>query len=184
MLEYGLLRNLILILIALVAPAAAYSAPGDDRPLDANDVHRLRLYHTHTDEHIDVVYRVGEEYVPEAIDELEHFLRDHRTGTVHHIDPRLFDLLNELTTTVGKPDSEIDVVCGYRTPWSNRYLRRRSRKVAKHSLHMEAMAIDIRVPGTTTKELRDAALSLGRGGVGYYPRKQFVHVDIGPVRRW
>ncbi len=82
MLEYGLLRNLILILIALIAPAAAYSAPGDDRPSDTNDVHRLRLYHTHTDEHIDVVYRVGEEYVPEAIDELEHFLRDHRTGTV------------------------------------------------------------------------------------------------------
>ncbi len=184
MLEYGLLRNFILILIALIAPAAAFSATGDDHRSDPNDVHRLRLYHTHTDERIDVVYRVGDEYVPEAIDELEHFLRDHRTGTVHHIDPRLFDLLNELTATVGKPDAEIDVVCGYRTPWSNRYLRRHSRKVAKHSLHMEAMAIDIRVPGTTTRELRDAALSLGHGGVGYYPRKQFVHVDIGPVRRW
>ena len=183
MLEYRLLRNLILILIALAVPAAAYSATGD-RASDANDVHRLRLDHTHTDEHLDVVYRVGDEYVPEAIDELEHFLRDHRTGTVHRIDPRLFDLLNDLTTTVGKPDAEIDIVCGYRTPSSNRYLRRRSRKVAKHSLHMEAMAIDIRVPGTTTRELRDAALSLGRGGVGYYPRKQFVHVDIGPVRRW
>ena len=103
MLEYRLLRNLILILIALAVPAAAYSATGD-RASDANDVHRLRLYHTHTDEHLDVVYRVGDEYVPEAIDELEHFLRDHRTGTVHRIDPRSFDLLNDLTTIAGHRD--------------------------------------------------------------------------------
>jgi uncharacterized protein YcbK (DUF882 family) len=183
MLEYGLLRNLILILFALVAPLAAYPAVGSS-PSDDSEVHRLRLYHTHTDERIDVVYRIGDNYVPEAVDELEHFLRDHRTGDVHHVDPRLFDLLSDLTSSVGQPEAEIDVVCGYRTPWSNHYLRRRSRRVAKHSLHMQAMAIDIRVPGTSTRELRDAALSLGRGGVGYYPRKGFVHVDVGPIRRW
>ena len=183
MLEYGLLRSLILIFIALVAPLAAYPAVGGPAS-DDSETHRLRLYHTHTDERIDVVYRVGDEYVPEAVEQLEHFLRDHRTGAIHHVDPRLFDLLSDLTNTVGQPEAEIDVVCGYRTPWSNRYLRRHSRRVAKHSLHMEAMAIDIRVPGTTTRELRDAALSLGRGGVGYYPRKKFVHVDVGPVRRW
>jgi uncharacterized protein YcbK (DUF882 family) len=177
------LRNLILILLALGSSLAAYPAAGGSSS-DDSEVHRLRLYHTHTDERIDIVYRVGDNYVPEAVDQLEHFLRDHRTGDIHHVDPRLFDLLSDLTATVGQPDAEIDIVCGYRTPWSNRYLRRRSRRVAKHSLHMEAMAIDIRVPGTSTRELRDAALSLGRGGVGYYPRKGFVHVDVGPVRRW
>ncbi len=183
MLKYGLLRSLILILSVLIAPLGAYPVVGDPSP-DAGEVHRLRLYHTHTDERLDVVYRIGNNYLPEAVDELDHFLRDHRTGTVAHVDPRLFDLLSDLTATVGQPEAEIDIVCGYRTPWSNHYLRRRSRKVAKHSLHMEAMAIDIRVPGTSTRELRDAALSLGRGGVGYYPRKGFVHVDVGRVRRW
>jgi len=178
-----LLRRLIPILLALFVPVAGYAAVGGPPP-DVPEVHRLRLFHTHTDERIDVVYRIGDTYVPEAVDQLEHFLRDHRTGDIHHIDPRLFDLLSDLTTTVGQPDAEIDVVCGYRTPWSNRYLRRHSRRVAKHSLHMEAMAIDIRVPGTGARELRDAALSLGRGGVGYYPRKGFVHVDIGRVRKW
>jgi uncharacterized protein YcbK (DUF882 family) len=153
-------------------------------PARDNDVHRLRLYHTHTDESIDIVYREGDEYIPEAISQLDYFLRDHRTGDVHHFDPRLFDLLSDLTTELGRPDTEIAVVCGYRTPSTNASLRRRSRRVAKHSLHMQAEAIDIRVPGVSTRELRTAALALNRGGVGYYRRSQFVHVDVGPVRRW
>lgn len=142
------------------------------------------MYHTHTDEHIDIVYKRGDTYIPEAIEQLDYFLRDSRNGTVHDFDPRLFDLLNELTASVGRPDAEINVVCGYRTPETNRALRRRSRRVAKHSLHMQAMAIDIRIPGVTTKELRNAALELHEGGVGYYRRKAFVHVDVGPVRKW
>ena len=159
---------------------SAAAAPAHDTP----EVHRLRLYHTHTDETLDIVYREGEEYVPEAIDQLDYFLRDHRTGDVHHFDPRLYDLLSDLTASLGRPDVRIDVVCGYRTPQSNAYLRRRSRRVARHSLHMEAEAIDIRVPGVSTKQLQLAALSLHRGGVGYYRRSQFVHVDVGPIRRW
>jgi len=151
---------------------------------DVTPVYRLRLYHTHTDEHIDVVYRQGDRYLPEALEQLDYFLRDSRNGAVAEFDPRLFDLLNDLTSQVGRPDAEIDVVCGYRTPETNRALRRRSRRVAKHSLHMQAMAIDIRLPGVTTRELRDAALELNRGGVGYYRRKAFVHVDVGPVRKW
>lgn len=147
-------------------------------------IHRLRLYHTHTNEHIDVIYRQGDRYVLSGIAALDHFLRDHRTGTVHHYDPRLFDLLSELTVAVGRPDAEIDVVCGYRTPWSNAFLRSRSSAVARHSLHMQAMAIDIRVPGVSTEKLREAALELHRGGVGYYRRQAFVHVDVGRVRRW
>ena len=176
-------------MIALTMPAApvAHAAPhlaklaSSPARLDAG---RLRLYNIHTGEHIDVVYRDGEDYVPEAIDQLEHFLRDTRTGELHPVDVRLYDLLADLTASVGLPDAEINVLCGYRTPATNQWLRRRSRRVAKHSLHMQAMAIDIRVPGADAKELRDAALALGRGGVGYYRRRGFVHVDVGPVRRW
>jgi len=103
---------------------------------------------------------------------------------VKHYDPRVFDLLHELTAKVGDPNGEINVVCGYRTPWSNNFLRTHGHGVAEHSLHMQAMAIDIRLPGVPTAELRDAALSLHRGGVGYYRASDFVHVDVGRVRRW
>jgi uncharacterized protein YcbK (DUF882 family) len=87
---------------------------------------------------------------------------------------------------LGRPDGVIDIVCGYRTPWSNAYLRHGSASsgVAEHSQHMEAKAIDVRVPGVDTAALRDAALSFAAGGVGYYPVSQFVHVDVGPVRQW
>lgn len=196
------MRNLIFIFALIIGPAAHAGDPpanGNATPAVATDTpaiattnattdalpeYRLRLYHTHTDEHIDIVYKRGDTYVPEALEQLDYFLRDSRNGTVRPFDPRLFDLLNELTASVGRPDAEINVVCGYRTPETNRALRRRSRRVARHSLHMQAMAIDIRIPGITTKELRNAALDLHEGGVGYYRRKAFVHVDVGPVRKW
>ncbi len=145
---------------------------------------RLRLYETHTNERIDIVYRKGDVYLSGAIDRLELFLRDHRTGDLHHFDPQLFDLLRDLTYAVGRPDAEIDIVCGYRTPRTNEFLRRTTTGVSPHSLHMEGRAIDIRIPGVTTTALRDAALGLHRGGVGYYARSQFVHVDDGRVRQW
>ncbi len=146
--------------------------------------HRLRLYHTHTGEHINVVYRRGDDYLPEAEAQLDHFLRDHRTGEEKHYDPNVFDILADLAASVGHPNSEIDIICGYRTPWSNEFLRARSSGVAKNSQHMQAHAIDIRIPGVDTWTLRNAALALGRGGVGYYPRSGFVHVDTGRVRTW
>lgn len=146
--------------------------------------YHLRLFHTHTGERLDIIYRRGEHYVPEALAQLDEYLRDHRTGDVHHYDPRVFDLLHDLTTELGQPDSEIDVVCGYRSPWSNEFLRTHGHGVALHSLHMQAMAIDIRIPGVKTARLRDAALELHRGGVGYYAQSNFVHVDVGRVRRW
>jgi len=130
------------------------------------------------------VYRRGDQYDPEALTALDDFLRDHRTGDVHHYDPRVFDLLHELAASVGDSGGEINVVCGYRTPWSNNFLRTHGHGVAQHSLHMQAMAIDIRLPGTPTAELRDAALALHRGGVGYYRSSDFVHVDVGRVRHW
>jgi uncharacterized protein YcbK (DUF882 family) len=148
--------------------------------------YRLRFYHTHTGERLDVVYRRGDQYIPEALDELDHYLRDHRTGDVRHFDPRLFDLLHDVTAALGDSGGEIDVICGYRTPWSNEFLRTRNPHtgVAQHSLHMQAEAIDIRLPGIPTSELRDAALRLHRGGVGYYRSSDFVHVDVGRVRHW
>jgi uncharacterized protein YcbK (DUF882 family) len=146
--------------------------------------YRLRLYHLHTGEHIDVVYRIGDVYLPDGVSELDHFLRDHRTGDVKDYDVKEFDLLHDLMAKLGRPDGEIDIVCGYRTPWSNNYLREHGHGVAEHSQHMEAKAIDIRIPGVSSAEVRDAALSMGRGGVGYYQQSNFVHVDVGRVRRW
>jgi uncharacterized protein YcbK (DUF882 family) len=145
---------------------------------------RLRLHHLHTGEDIDVVYKVGDQYVPNAVAALDHFLRDHRTGDSKDYDVREFDLLHDLMQKVGKPDGEIDIVCGYRTPWSNNYLREHGHGVALHSQHMEAKAIDIRIPGVKTAQVRDAALAMQRGGVGYYAASDFVHVDVGRVRRW
>ena len=152
----------------------------------AGQQYRLNLHHLHTGESLSVVYRVGDTYIPSAIAQLNHFLRDHRTQEESHYDPKEFDVLHNVLTRLGKPSAEIDVVCGYRTPWSNNFLRTRSANtgVAKNSQHMQAKAIDIRVPGVQTATLRDAALSLQAGGVGYYPVSQFVHVDVGPVRQW
>jgi len=98
----------------------------------ANREFRLRLYHTHTAERIDVVYRQGGKYVSAALSSFDKFLRDHRTGEVHHFDPRLFDLLSDLTAAVGRTVAEINVIFGHRTPWSNNYLRRHSSEVAQH----------------------------------------------------
>jgi len=146
--------------------------------------YRLRLFHLHTGEHLDVVYRIGDRYIPAGVAALDHFLRDHRTGDVKEYDVKEFDLLHDLLAKLGHRDREIDIVCGYRTPWSNNYLREHSDGVALHSQHMEAKAIDIRIPGIPTAKVRDAALSLERGGVGYYAQSDFVHVDVGRVRRW
>ncbi|HEV2646094.1 MAG TPA: DUF882 domain-containing protein [Acidobacteriaceae bacterium] len=153
--------------------------------------YHLRMHHLHTGEDIDVVYRIGNTYIPAALEQLDHFLRDHRTEDSSTYDPREFDVLHALMTSLHRPNGVIDIVCGYRTPWSNNLLRTnfgRSRPtqtgVAEHSQHMLAKAIDIRVPGVSTVELRNAALALHAGGVGFYPVSQFVHVDVGPVRTW
>ncbi len=146
----------------------------------------LHLHHLHTGESLDVVYRVGNLYLPDAIERLNLFLRDHRTQAEADYDPKEFDLLHAVMARLGRGNGVIDIVCGYRTPESNEYLRDRSAStgVAEHSQHMLSKAIDIRVPGVSTLVLRNAALALGVGGVGYYPVSQFVHVDVGPVREW
>lgn len=130
-------------------------------------------------EQIDIVYKRGEAYVLQALSELNFFLRDHRTGEVHRYDPRVFDVLADLLGAVGHPNAQLQIICGYRTPWGNEFLRTHTSGVAEHSLHMQAEAIDIRLPGVSTLTLRNAALKLGRGGVGYYPKSNFIHVDVG-----
>ena len=175
------------IVFALGGSAKAGEMDGTSgHSLSAGPAYSLHLYHLHTGESLDVVYRVGDTYIPSALDELNHFLRDHRTQAEKSYDPKEFDLLHALMAKLGRPNGVIDIVCGYRTPLSNHFLRTRaaSTGVAEHSQHMQAKAIDIRVPGVPTLKLRNTALSLNEGGVGYYPSSQFVHVDVGPVREW
>ena len=183
---------LALAFLAAAAPAHADTTlePGEmGSPVSApltGQKYSLKLYHLHTGESIDIVYRIGNTYLPSAMARLNYFLRDHRTEDQSHYDPKEFDLLHNLLTRLGRPNAVVDVVCGYRTPESNEYLRNRGPNtgVAKNSQHTLAKAIDIRIPGVATRKIRDTALTLQAGGVGYYPISQFVHVDVGPVRTW
>jgi uncharacterized protein YcbK (DUF882 family) len=144
----------------------------------------LAFDHTHTREKLSLVYAAGGEYVTQALAKLNHFLRDHYSGDVGVIDPQLFDLLHRVKTELGAREP-FQVISGYRCPVTNEKLHTtRGGGVATRSLHMDGKAIDIRIPGVPLAELRDAALSLRAGGVGYYPREQFVHVDTGRVRTW
>jgi len=152
--------------------------------LPESTTYQLHLYHIHTRERLDVVYRRGDVYDPAALARINQYLRDYRTGDIRPYDPRVFDLLHDVIRSVGRADGQIQIVCGYRTPHTNEYLRRHGHGVARHSLHMQGMAIDIRVPGVTAAEIRDAALALHRGGVGYYAASNFVHIDTGRIRRW
>jgi uncharacterized protein YcbK (DUF882 family) len=172
------------VLFALIAVLLGSGARADIEKLPLFPSHSLRLFHTHTHERIDIVFRRGQEYIPEALNQLDHFLRDSRTGEVHHYDPRVFDLLSDLTAAAGHPEGELQVICGYRAPATNEYLRTHTSGVAKNSRHVLAEAIDIRLPGVKLAEFRQTALSLARGGVGFYPASDFIHVDVGPVRRW
>ena len=123
------------------------------------------------------------DYLPPALHEINHVLRDWRRNEIHPIDPELLDLLYDLHAATGS-QKPFDVICGYRSPETNAMLARRSDGVSKRSLHLVGKAIDIRLPDVPLARLRDAARRLGRGGVGYYPASNFVHVDTGRVRAW
>ena len=174
----------VLFLIASVGAHAQLREVSSQRTSSPDSHDHLLLYNTHTAERIDIVYRRGGAYIPEALSKLDFFLRDHRTGDVRHFDPRLYDILSDLATSVGRPGGEIDIVCGYRTSSTNESLRAHTTGVAKNSLHIQAEAIDLRMPSIDTLKLRKAALALARGGVGYYPRSDFIHLDVGRVRQW
>ena len=143
----------------------------------------LSFVHTHTGETLSCVYYQAGGYDPATLARVNHFLRDFRTGEVHAIDPGVLDILFAVRSRVGRADP-FHVISGYRSPRTNAYLRSHSSGVAKHSLHMEGRAIDVRLPGVPTRRLRDVGLALRRGGVGYYPASDFVHLDTGRVRFW
>lgn len=168
------------------ANAGAAAASAGAQVASISEDFRLKLHNLHTGESLDIVYRVGDTYLPEAVEKLNYLLRDRHTQDATSYDPKEFDVLHGLLARLRKPNGVIDIVCGYRTPETNADLRQNSPQtgVAEHSQHMEGHAIDIRVPGVSTVALRNAALSLHAGGVGYYPSSQFVHVDVGPVRQW
>ena len=151
----------------------------------ATQPYRLRLHNLHTLEDIDIVYRIGDNYQPDAVALLNFFLRDHNTNEVKAYDPREFDLLHDILIRLRRTDALIDVVCGYRTQETNEILRASSHGgVAEHSQHILGHAVDLRIPGSSTVQIRNAALSLNEGGVGYYPTTHFVHVDVGAIRTW
>jgi uncharacterized protein YcbK (DUF882 family) len=144
----------------------------------------IAMSHLHTRERIDTVYAVGDQFVPTALGSLDHFLRDHYNGEVGRMDPQLYELLQRVRRELGS-SGRFEVISGYRSPATNEHLRTtRGGGVARRSLHMDGRAIDVRLPGVPLSDLRDAALALKVGGVGYYPGDNFVHVDTGPVRRW
>lgn len=144
---------------------------------------RLAFYQTHTGEAVEVPYWADGAYLPESLARINEVLRDHRTGEVSAIRPDLLDLLFALRTSLDSAE-RFHVISGFRSPATNAMLHARSKGVASRSLHMDGMAIDIRLPGRDLAQVRDAALALQAGGVGYYAGSDFVHVDVGRVRRW
>jgi uncharacterized protein YcbK (DUF882 family) len=143
----------------------------------------LKLHNIHTQEKLEAVYFDKGEYVPDAVQALDKVLRDYRTGDVYSMHPELFDTLSALAQKT-ETKSHFQVISGYRSPRTNAMLHERSGQVAKRSLHMDGKAMDVYLEDVALDRLRAAALDLGRGGVGYYPVSNFVHVDVGPVRRW
>jgi uncharacterized protein YcbK (DUF882 family) len=144
---------------------------------------QLVLHNTHTLETLRVEYCRDGAYCSDALARIDHVLRDHRTGDVHPMDPDLLDLLHDVASHCGR-DAEFEVISGYRSPATNAKLHERSNGVASRSLHMDGKAIDVRLVGCDLESLRDRALNLSRGGVGYYRASQFVHLDTGRVRTW
>ena len=143
----------------------------------------MNFFHTHTSERLDIVYKRDGEYIPEALTEINEFLRDFRNGEVAVIDPQLLDLIADIRDELGS-DGTYEVVSAYRSSETNAMLRRRSGGVARNSQHLLGRAIDVRLSDVETARLRNAALAMQRGGVGYYAKSNFVHIDTGRVRRW
>jgi uncharacterized protein YcbK (DUF882 family) len=177
--------------VAVVSPATAFgkpttagAGPATRLAASAEDAARLAFVNTHTSESLRVVYREGPHYLTDALARIDHVLRDHRTNEVHPIDPALLDQLNRLAALLGVGIDPYHVISGYRSPRSNAMLAGRSGGVAKKSLHMSGQAIDIRVPGVPLSRVHEAAMSMKAGGVGYYPRSDFVHLDTGRLRQW
>lgn len=180
----SLTRRRFLTTAAMAAPALVL--PGlaaASTPVGLSPTRALSFVHTHTSERLTLEYFDRGRYLPDALSALNRLLRDFRTGAVTAIDPNLFDLLHQLQVHTGAT-RPYQIISGYRSPTTNAALRQRSEGVASGSLHMIGRAIDIRVDDVPLGRLRDSALALRLGGVGYYPGSNFVHVDTGRVRTW
>jgi uncharacterized protein YcbK (DUF882 family) len=169
----------LVITLPLSTLSAASRLPGMD------DERQLSFYHTHTGKRLEIVYARNGDYVPSAIEKINHFLFDFRTGDRAEMDPKLLDLIYDVREALGS-DGTYQVVSAYRSPKTNEMLRSRSAKsgVARKSQHLLGKAIDVRLEGVKTRKLRDTAIAMQRGGVGYYEASNFVHMDTGRVRRW
>jgi len=166
------------MLTAWVAPVTAMSALHPDHPSRT-----LAFFNTHTHERLSVCYYENRAYCPDALNRINYILRDHRTGDIVAIDRRLMDLLFDVKRQLAV-DSPYHIISGYRSPKTNELLRRHTSGVAKRSYHMFGRAIDIRLPGCHTQRLKQRFIAMKFGGVGYYRKSDFIHVDTGDVRTW
>ena len=172
--------SLLATAATLLWPRLGWGSMGEQalRPLS------LSLYNTHTDERLSVTYRTANgDYDPAALAALDRLLRCHYTDEIHPIDPRTLDYLALLDEQLGG-GHEIHIISGYRSRRYNALLQRRGRGIASNSLHLQGRALDVRIPKIELDRLKETAFLLARGGIGYYPRSGFVHIDSGPVRRW
>jgi len=175
-----LLRTGLLVSLVCLNPLPVWAS----RSLYGFSERSLSLLNTHTGERLkEVVYWEQGNYIPDALNHLNHVLRDHRTNEVHSIDPMALDLMAAISRKVDAR-RPFEIISGYRSPLTNQALRGKSRGVAKNSFHMQGKAVDLRLPGVPLKVVRKAALELRMGGVGYYPKSNFVHIDSGNVRSW
>jgi uncharacterized protein YcbK (DUF882 family) len=174
----------LLVQKALASPANPRGGPSwPASPAAASGVRRVWLHNLHTDDKLDAVYFENGRYLPDALSEAMRVLRDWRNGAEHMMDPRLFDALHGIHEKLGA-SAPFQIISGYRSPATNAMLHERSEGVAVHSQHMLGKASDVRIEGVELTHLRNAALSLRAGGVGYYPISNFVHVDVASVRQW
>jgi uncharacterized protein YcbK (DUF882 family) len=179
----NLVRRRELLTFAGAAGLAAIAAPAWAQSLDIWEPRRAVLDNLHTGERFNEVYYANGSYLPDALAEATRVMRDWRTGDEHFIDPTLFDALHAIGGRL-ETARPFQIISGYRSPKTNAMLRSRSSGVAEHSQHTVGKAIDVRLEGVDLSRLRDAALSVSAGGVGYYPVSNFVHVDTGRVRQW
>ena len=143
----------------------------------------LSFEHHHTGETLSLTYAERGRYIDGALAEVNYFMRDYHNDVVHPIDPALLDQLYDVKLLLGA-NKPFHIVSGYRSPETNASLRRHQRGVARNSLHMDGKAVDVRMEGVSARAIREAALTLQIGGVGYYPRANFVHLDTGDIRVW
>lgn len=153
----------------------------DEPPVD--EPRTLAMHNLNTGETLEALYWDKGAYVPDALDAVNKLMRDHRTGELHPIDPKLLDLLVAVHAKT-EASGCFELICGYRAPETNAAMHRKSRQVARNSLHIEGMAADVRIAGVPLGHVHMAGLALRGGGVGLYPRSGFVHLDVGPVRQW